>query len=39
MEDDVRRMQASVLEGIPAELPPHPGIDSTVDQRQTDVNS
>ena len=31
MEDDVRRMQASVLEGIPAELPPHPGIDSTVD--------
>ena len=31
MEDDVRRMQASVLEGIPSELPPHPGIDSTVD--------
>ena len=31
MEDDVRRMQASVLEGMPAELPPHPGIDPTVD--------
>ena len=31
MEDDVSRMQASVLEGMPAELPPHPGIDSTVD--------
>ena len=31
MEDDVRRMKASVLEGIPAELPPHPGVDLTVD--------
>ena len=31
MEDDVRRMRASVLEGIPAELPPHPGVDLTVD--------
>ena len=31
MEDDVSRMQASVLEGMPVELPPHPGIDSTVD--------
>ena len=31
MEEDVRRMQASVREGIPDELPPHPGLDSNVD--------
>lgn len=31
MEDDVRRMRASVLEGIPSELPAHPGMDLTVD--------
>jgi len=31
MEDEIRRMQSSVLEGIPLELPPHPGHDSSVD--------
>jgi urocanate hydratase len=31
MEDEIRRMQSSVLEGIPLELPPHPDHDSTVD--------
>ena len=27
MDDDVVAMRASVLEGIPDELPPHPGYD------------
>ena len=31
MDDEVRCMQLSVLEGIPATLPPHPGHDPTVD--------
>ena len=31
MDDDVRCMQASVVEGIPSRLPPHPGIDQSVD--------
>ena len=31
MDDDVRCMQASVAEGIPSALPPHPGIDQSVD--------
>jgi urocanate hydratase len=31
MEDEIRRMQTSILEGIPLELPPHPDHDSTVD--------
>ena len=31
MDEDVRRMQAAVLEGIPLALPEHPGIDSSVD--------
>ena len=31
MEDDVVAMRASVLEGIPDELPPHPGYDESVD--------
>ena len=31
MDGDVLAMQASVVEGIPAELPPHPGIDVSVD--------
>lgn len=31
MEDDIRRMRASVVEGIPAHLPPAVAIDETVD--------
>ena len=31
MDDEVLRMRASVVQGIPAELPPHPGIDEGVD--------
>ena len=31
MDEDVRRMQAAVLEGIPETLPEHPGIDLSVD--------
>ena len=31
MDDDVVAMRASVLEGIPDELPPHPGYDESVD--------
>ena len=31
MDDDVVAMRASVLEGIPDELPPHPGYDKSVD--------
>ena len=38
MEDDVSRMQASVLEGMPAELP-HPALTQRWTMRQTDVNS
>ncbi len=31
MDDEVLRMRASIVEGIPADLPPHPGDDGGVD--------
>ena len=31
MEGEVDAMRASILEGMPSELPPHPGVDPTVD--------
>ena len=31
MDEDILAMQMSVVEGIPDELPPHPGFDTTVD--------
>ena len=31
MDDEVLRMRASVVQGMPDDLPPHPGTDDTVD--------
>ena len=31
MSDNILRMQKFIAEGIPEELPPHPGIDNNVD--------